>query len=118
MARITAFQQATQAGRVRTRAISLPAACFATLISALALTLIQPIGAHADDPLAMYLSDMYTLSANLAGIPGISVPCGFSADGLPIGLQLQAGHFQEERLLAAAQAFEQATDFHQRKPAS
>ncbi len=75
-----------------------------------------PIGAHADDPLAMYLSDMYTLSANLAGIPGISVPCGFSADGLPIGLQLQAGHFQEERLLAAAQAFEQATDFHKRKP--
>jgi len=76
-----------------------------------------PIGAHADDPLAMYLSDMYTLSANLAGIPGISVPCGFSADGLPIGLQLQAGHFQEERLLAAAQAFEQATDYHKRKPA-
>jgi len=76
-----------------------------------------PIGAHADDPLAMYLSDMYTLSANLAGIPGISVPCGFSADGLPIGLQLQAGHFQEGRLLAAAQAFEQATDFHKRKPA-
>jgi aspartyl-tRNA(Asn)/glutamyl-tRNA(Gln) amidotransferase subunit A len=76
-----------------------------------------PIGAHADDPLAMYLSDMYTLSANLAGIPGISVPCGFSADGRPIGLQLQAGHFQEERLLAAAQAFESATDFHKRKPA-
>ncbi|MBI5552571.1 MAG: Asp-tRNA(Asn)/Glu-tRNA(Gln) amidotransferase subunit GatA [Desulfobacterales bacterium] len=76
-----------------------------------------PIGAHADEPLAMYLSDMYTLSANLAGIPGISVPCGFSTDGLPIGLQLQAAHFQEERLLAAAQAFEQATDFHKRKPA-
>jgi aspartyl-tRNA(Asn)/glutamyl-tRNA(Gln) amidotransferase subunit A len=77
-----------------------------------------PIGAHADDPLAMYLSDMYTLSANLAGIPGISVPCGFSHDGLPIGLQLQAGHFQEERLLAAAQAFEQATDFHKRRPSA
>jgi aspartyl-tRNA(Asn)/glutamyl-tRNA(Gln) amidotransferase subunit A len=76
-----------------------------------------PIGAHADDPLAMYLSDMYTLSANLAGIPGISVPCGFSQVGLPIGLQLLAGHFQEERLLAAAHAFEQATDFHKRKPA-
>jgi aspartyl-tRNA(Asn)/glutamyl-tRNA(Gln) amidotransferase subunit A len=76
-----------------------------------------PIGAHADDPLAMYLSDMYTLSANLAGIPGISVPCGFSREGLPIGLQLLAGHFQEERLLAAAYAFEQATDFHKRKPA-
>ncbi len=75
-----------------------------------------PIGAHADDPLAMYLSDMYTLSANLAGIPGISVPCGFSADGLPIGLQLLGSHFQEERLLAAAHAFEQATEYHRKKP--
>lgn len=74
------------------------------------------IGAHTDDPLAMYLSDVYTLPANLAGIPGISVPCGFSADGLPIGLQLMAGHFQEETLLAAAHAFEQATDFHQKRP--
>ncbi|MFZ1984912.1 MAG: Asp-tRNA(Asn)/Glu-tRNA(Gln) amidotransferase subunit GatA [Desulfatitalea sp.] len=75
-----------------------------------------PIGAHSDNPLAMYLSDMYTLSANLAGIPGISVPCGFSPDGLPIGLRLMAGHFQEERLLASAHAFEQATDFHKQKP--
>ena len=75
-----------------------------------------PIGAHSDDPLAMYLTDVYTLPANLAGLPGISVPCGFSGQGLPIGLQLMAGHFQEELLLAAAHAFEQATDFHQRKP--
>jgi len=74
------------------------------------------IGAHTDDPLAMYLSDIYTLPANLAGIPGISVPCGLSADELPIGLQLMAGHFEEARLLAAAQAFEQATPFHQVKP--
>jgi aspartyl-tRNA(Asn)/glutamyl-tRNA(Gln) amidotransferase subunit A len=74
------------------------------------------IGAHTDDPLAMYLSDIYTLPANLAGIPGISVPCGLSADDLPIGLQLMAGHFEEARLLAAAQAFEQATPFHQAKP--
>jgi aspartyl-tRNA(Asn)/glutamyl-tRNA(Gln) amidotransferase subunit A len=75
-----------------------------------------PIGAHADDPLAMYLSDIYTLSANLAGIPGISVPCGFSQKGLPIGLQLLAPHFQEGRLLAAAHAFEQATAFHTQRP--
>jgi aspartyl-tRNA(Asn)/glutamyl-tRNA(Gln) amidotransferase subunit A len=74
------------------------------------------IGAQGDDPLAMYLSDIYTLSANLAGIPGISVPCGFSRAGLPIGMQLLAGHFQEERLLTAAYAFEQATDLHQLKP--
>ena len=75
------------------------------------------IGAHLDDPLAMYLLDMYTLSANLAGIPGIAVPCGFSSAGLPIGLQLMAGHFLEERLLSAAHAFEQATGFHKQKPA-
>jgi aspartyl-tRNA(Asn)/glutamyl-tRNA(Gln) amidotransferase subunit A len=71
---------------------------------------------NLDDPLAMYLSDAYTLSANLAGIPGISVPCGFSSDGRPIGLQLLAPHFQEERLLRAAYAFEQATAFHRRRP--
>lgn len=75
-----------------------------------------PIGAHQDDPLAMYLSDIYTLSANLAGIPGISLPCGFSNEGLPIGLQLMAGHFQEEVLLKAAHHFEQATEFHRARP--
>jgi aspartyl-tRNA(Asn)/glutamyl-tRNA(Gln) amidotransferase subunit A len=85
-----------------------------------------PIGAHAGNPLAMYLSDIYTLSANLAGIPGISLPCGFSArislpcgfsaQGLPIGLQLLAGHFQEGVLLRAAHNFEQATAFHEKRP--
>ncbi|MFO0918283.1 MAG: Asp-tRNA(Asn)/Glu-tRNA(Gln) amidotransferase subunit GatA [Planctomycetaceae bacterium] len=65
------------------------------------------IGELADDPLAMYLSDVYTLSANLAGLPGISVPCGASEDKLPIGLQLLAPAFEEERLLRAARMFEQ-----------
>ena len=55
-----------------------------------------------DDPLSVYLSDILTISANLAGIPGISVPCGFSTDGLPIGLQIQGAHFQEEKLLTVA----------------
>lgn len=66
------------------------------------------IGAAQDDPLAVYLSDILTLSANLAGIPGLSVPCGFSSAGLPIGLQLQAAHFGEEILLSAGQALESA----------
>ncbi len=74
------------------------------------------IGAHADDPLAMYLSDVYTLPANLAGIPGISVPCGFSKSGLPIGLQLMAAHFNEEVLLKTAHNFEQATAYHKARP--
>ena len=64
----------------------------------------------------MYLSDIFTLSANLAGIPGISVPCGFSSQELPIGLQIMGRHFDEEKLLQVAHQFEQATDFHLRKP--
>ena len=64
----------------------------------------------------MYLQDIYTLSANLAGIPGISLPCGLSKGGLPIGLQLLGPHFSEEQLLRAARMFEQATDWHEKKP--
>ena len=60
------------------------------------------IGEKMNDPLAMYLSDIYTISANLAGIPGISVPCGLTSVGLPIGLQLQAPAFAETTLLRAA----------------
>ena len=74
------------------------------------------IGEKVDDPLAMYLTDIYTLSANLAGIAGMSVPCGFSSEGLPIGLQLQAPPFAEETMLRAAQMFESQTDWHQRRP--
>jgi aspartyl-tRNA(Asn)/glutamyl-tRNA(Gln) amidotransferase subunit A len=75
-----------------------------------------PIGAKADDPLAMYLSDVYTVSANLAGLPGVSIPCGFTKAGLPIGLQLLAPPFEEERLLRAARVYESATDWHTRRP--
>ena len=75
------------------------------------------LGEHADDPLAMYLSDLYTISANLAGIPGISVPCGQSASGLPVGLQLQGPAFAESRLLQAAQLLQTVTDWHTQVPA-
>jgi aspartyl-tRNA(Asn)/glutamyl-tRNA(Gln) amidotransferase subunit A len=74
------------------------------------------IGEKVDDPLTMYLTDIFTLSANLAGIPGMSVPCGFSKQGMPIGLQLMAKHFNEEMLIKVAYNFEQATDFHKKKP--
>jgi aspartyl-tRNA(Asn)/glutamyl-tRNA(Gln) amidotransferase subunit A len=74
------------------------------------------IGEKTDDPLTMYLSDIFTLSANLAGIPGLSVPCGFSTDGLPIGLQVLAPHFKEETLIKIAGAFEEATEYRDRKP--
>jgi len=74
------------------------------------------LGAIVDDPLAMYLLDLYTVSANLAGIAGICIPCGMSGEGLPIGLQLQAPPFEEERLLRGAYMFQHATDWHARKP--
>jgi len=74
------------------------------------------LGELADDPLTMYLSDIFTLPANLSGIPGISVPCGFSSEGLPIGLQIMAKHFNEGALFKAAYNFEQATEYHLKKP--
>lgn len=74
------------------------------------------IGAHTHNPLAMYLADIYTVSANLAGVPAISIPCGFGPDGLPIGLQLQARPFDEATLLRASHQFQLATDWHQRSP--
>jgi aspartyl-tRNA(Asn)/glutamyl-tRNA(Gln) amidotransferase subunit A len=74
------------------------------------------IGEKTDDPLQMYLSDIFTISANLAGIPGISVPCGFTAGGLPIGVQFLAGHFQEGRLIQFASAYETHAKIERRRP--
>lgn len=73
-------------------------------------------GEHASDPIAMYLADIYTVSANLAGVPAISVPCGFDGAGLPIGLQLQAKRFDESTLLQAAHQYQTQTDFHKQRP--
>ena len=74
------------------------------------------LGERADDPVAMYLSDVYTIAANLAGLPALSMPAGF-ADGLPVGVQLIGDHFAEGRLLAAAHRYQQATDWHRQAPA-
>jgi aspartyl-tRNA(Asn)/glutamyl-tRNA(Gln) amidotransferase subunit A len=74
------------------------------------------IGERSADPLAMYLADIYTIGANLAGLPGISIPCGFTKTGLPIGLQILAAPFEEEKLLRIARMFERATDWHTRRP--
>ena len=74
------------------------------------------LGAHGDDPLADYLADIYTLPASLAGLPGMSVPAGFGAAGMPVGLQLIGNYLQEGRLLNVAHRLQQATDWHQRKP--
>jgi aspartyl-tRNA(Asn)/glutamyl-tRNA(Gln) amidotransferase subunit A len=74
------------------------------------------LGEMVDDPLALYLVDLYTVTANLAGLPGISLPCGFSKAGMPIGLQLMGPPLAEETLLRAAHMFENATDWHKRRP--
>jgi aspartyl-tRNA(Asn)/glutamyl-tRNA(Gln) amidotransferase subunit A len=73
------------------------------------------IGAKTDDPLRMYLSDVYTVLANLAGVPGLSIPCGF-ARGLPVGLQLLGGVLEESTLLRVADAYQRRTDFHAQRP--
>jgi aspartyl-tRNA(Asn)/glutamyl-tRNA(Gln) amidotransferase subunit A len=74
------------------------------------------IGEHRDDPLAMYLEDVFTLPANLAGIPGLTFPVGFDQDDLPIGIQLMGGHFQEELLFQTAYIYQQTTNWHLRRP--
>ena len=74
------------------------------------------IGEKIDDPLGMYLSDVFTIPANLAGIPGISIPCGFTENGLPVGLQFLGKAFDEETIIRAAHTFEKNTDFHNKKP--
>ena len=74
------------------------------------------IGENVDDPLKMYLSDIYTIAANLAGVPGISIPCGFDEKGLPIGLQILSAAFTEDKLLRIARMYEAKTDWHKKKP--
>jgi len=86
------------------------------LITPTTPTVAFKIGEKIDDPLQMYLSDIFTIPANLAGIPGISIPCGFNSEGLPIGLQILADIFQEEKLFQAAGFFQKTTDWHLKKP--
>jgi aspartyl-tRNA(Asn)/glutamyl-tRNA(Gln) amidotransferase subunit A len=79
-------------------------------------TTAYAIGAKSDDPVQMYLGDVFTIPAALAGVPALSIPCGFDARGLPVGLQLTGNYFSESRLLGAARRYQQATDWHSRVP--
>jgi aspartyl-tRNA(Asn)/glutamyl-tRNA(Gln) amidotransferase subunit A len=74
------------------------------------------LGEKTKDPLQMYLSDIFTISVNLAGVPAIVVPCGISSGKLPIGLQIIGRAFEEEKILRAAHAYEQATNWHTKRP--
>lgn len=86
------------------------------LLTPVAPTTAPKLGESLSDPLQMYLSDVYTVSVNLAGLPGLSMPCGFDGKGLPVGAQLIGPHFGEGTLLNAAHAFQQDTDYHKRAP--
>jgi aspartyl-tRNA(Asn)/glutamyl-tRNA(Gln) amidotransferase subunit A len=87
------------------------------LLTPVAPTTAFRLGEKIDDPLQMYLNDVFTISANLAGVCGLSVPCGFSGAGLPIGLQILGPPFGEGNVLRVGHAYEQSTEWHQRKPA-
>ena len=87
------------------------------IVTPVAPTTAFKVGEKTDDPLKMYLSDIYTIGANLAGIPAISIPCGFDANNLPIGMQIQTPAFTEAKLLRIAQMFEAQTVWHKKKAA-
>jgi aspartyl-tRNA(Asn)/glutamyl-tRNA(Gln) amidotransferase subunit A len=94
-------------------------ACFRAcdvIAGPVAPTVAWKLGAKGDDPVASYLADVFTLPASLAGLPGMSIPAGFGEGGMPVGLQLIADYFQEGRLLHAAHAFQEATNWHARTP--
>lgn len=75
-----------------------------------------PLGSRLSDPVQMYLSDIFTIAVNLAGLPGLSIPAGFDAEGLPVGLQIIGSYFAEARMLNAAHQYQRLTDWHQRMP--
>ncbi len=86
------------------------------IITPTAPTTAFKIGEKTQDPLQMYLTDIFTLPASLAGLPALSLPCGFDSKGLPIGMQVMGKYFDEATILRIGYAFEQATDWHRRKP--
>ncbi|MDY6872797.1 MAG: amidase family protein, partial [Chloroflexota bacterium] len=71
---------------------------------------------HTDDPLAMYLEDVFTLPANLAGVPGLAFPVGYDSNGLPVGMQLMGPHFGEDLLFRVGHAYQMTTDWHKQWP--
>jgi len=87
------------------------------IMGPVAPTVAWKLGEKTSDPVQMYLADIFTLSTSLAGLPGMSVPCGFGEGNMPVGLQLIGNYFDEAQLLQTAHAFQQATDWHLRRPA-
>jgi aspartyl-tRNA(Asn)/glutamyl-tRNA(Gln) amidotransferase subunit A len=86
------------------------------ILSPVSPTVAYRIGQQISDPLAMYLADIYTVSVNLAGLPGVALPCGFGEGGMPVGMQLIGEAFSETSLLRAALAWQRETDYHEKTP--
>ena len=87
------------------------------ILGPVAPTAAPKLGSDIRDPVQMYLSDIYTIALNLAGLPGMSLPAGFSSDGLPIGVQLIGNYFAEAKLLGVAHQIQQHSDWHRKAPA-
>jgi aspartyl-tRNA(Asn)/glutamyl-tRNA(Gln) amidotransferase subunit A len=110
------YLQAQKVRRLIAQDISLAFEKCDVILGPTAPTTAFEIGAKAGDPVQMYLGDIFTIPAALAGLPALSIPCGFDEKGLPVGLQLMGGHFSEATLLGAAHRYQQATDWHKRVP--
>lgn len=110
------FKKAAQARTLIRKDFDTVFADVDVLVSPTTTSTAFDIGGKIDDPLAMYMSDILTVPVNLAGVPSLSIPCGFSND-MPVGMQLIGNHFDEQMLYRVAYAFEQATDHHKQKPA-
>ena len=110
------YLKAQQVRRLIARDFEQAFAACDVIAGPVAPTVAFDLGEKTADPVQMYLSDLYTIPGSLAGLPGMSVPCGFGAKGRPVGLQLMANHFQEARLLGVAHRYQQATDWHERVP--
>ncbi len=110
------YQKALKVRTLIRRAFDDAFAKYDAIISPVAPTTAPKLGSSLSDPLAMYLSDIYTVSVNLIGIPAIALPCGFAKDGMPIGMQLLGNLMTEEKLVNLAYAYQQHTDWHKKQP--
>lgn len=110
------YKKALQVKAVIKQAFDQSFSKYDLLLTPVAPTTAPKLGESLSDPLKMYLSDIYTVSVNLAGLPALSMPCGFDSKGLPIGAQLIGAPLMEQKVLNAAYAFQQDTDYHTRRP--
>ena len=111
------YKKALQVRGMIKRAFDSSFESYDMILSPVSPTVPYKIGEQISDPVAMYMADIYTVSVNLCGLPGIALPCGYTQEGLPVGMQLIGNSFSDHKLIAAASAYQVLTDYHQRRPA-